>query len=516
MAVEYMYRNHDRYSIIWWVRAGKENELIEDLAELCHRLGLRDIGDLKPEQLAYAVKSELERRSDWLLIFDNADDPRMVSRFLPSFGDGRSLVTSRNPNWQDIGGTVKVTSWGREESVEFLSRRTGRPSGEGAGKLAADLGDLPLALAQAAAYMAANGTSFDQYRDLIRSNHKQLWKDEVSPLEYEHTVATTWTISIRRVSADVRHLLRLFAMLGSGPFSRLKTASDLLNARLKRILSNVPRLRKAIGMLQSYSLIEASDDFYMIHPLVSVVVLDHSATRWPLRVVIGVPATAAAVVLLVLLIHWSGSISEDNRRKRCANNLRQIGLALNQYVQEFGVWPWHTAPELGSPLSSWRVSILPYLGERELFESFKLNESWNSEHNLRVARRMPEVYRCPSDIHSGKHYQTNYLAIIRSDVVKIPPTMLEYLNYMNVPIVGEVRDSHVLWTEPEDLVLGETGYQVNDPSPKPSISSQHQGGANVLLGDSKVFFLGDSTKGVDLKRLLDPYRNEVRSTDVYP
>ena len=49
------------------------------------------------------------------------------------------------------------------------------------------------------------------------------------------------------------------------------------------------------------------------------------------------------------------------------------------------------------PLLSWRVAILPDLGERELYEQFHLDEPWNSPHNLVLVGRMPKVYAHPAD-----------------------------------------------------------------------------------------------------------------------
>lgn len=67
----------------------------------------------------------LERGSNWLLIFDNAEDPEVVRSYLPQCGSGRVLVTSLNPSWRQVGQVVEVVEFAEAEAEWFLHRRTG-------------------------------------------------------------------------------------------------------------------------------------------------------------------------------------------------------------------------------------------------------------------------------------------------------------------------------------------------------------------------------------------------------
>ena len=176
--------------------------------------------------------------------------------------------------------------------------------------MAKELADLPLALAQAAAYMAENGTSFTQYTELFRTSRRQLWKDERKPLNYQHTVETTWMISIREVSSDARQLLNLLATLGSGSFSRWQTSTNLLNSRLSKILSDKKRFRKAVGFLNRYSLIQAGAEHFTIHPLVCTVVREYSSEGLKRR---RIWTTGVISILLLLSLVLGSTIFQPAR-----------------------------------------------------------------------------------------------------------------------------------------------------------------------------------------------------------
>jgi hypothetical protein len=96
---------------------------------------------------------ELRQRDRWLLVYDNAQGPRELASYPPPDGAGRVVVTSRAPTWGRGTATVRLDVLKREESVAFLRLRTGINDAVSLGALAEALGDLPLALEQAAAYL---------------------------------------------------------------------------------------------------------------------------------------------------------------------------------------------------------------------------------------------------------------------------------------------------------------------------------------------------------------------------
>ena len=103
-----------------------------------------------------AVLAELRQRGRWLLVFDNAEDPADVAPWLPGSG-GHVLITSRERGWAEVAALVEVDVLARAESVAILLARVPGLAGADADRLAAELGDLPLAIAQAAGFMAGTG-----------------------------------------------------------------------------------------------------------------------------------------------------------------------------------------------------------------------------------------------------------------------------------------------------------------------------------------------------------------------
>lgn len=107
-------------------------------------------------------------------MFDNATDPRDLQPYRPSGAVGRVLVTSRHPNWGGVGGKLEVDVFDWAESIALLQRRIPHLSASSAVELSDELGDLPLALEQAAGYIETNGTPPERYMELFRSAREQL------------------------------------------------------------------------------------------------------------------------------------------------------------------------------------------------------------------------------------------------------------------------------------------------------------------------------------------------------
>ena len=108
----------------------------------------------------------------------------------------------------------------------------------------------------------------------------------------------------------------------------------------------------------------------------------------------------------------------------------------------------------GKPLLSWRVLILPYLGQEELFKQFKRDEPWDSPHNKALIARMPAVFRNPNDPATST--QTNYLAPVGPGTIfegteGLERAKLAHAAQFTVLLVEANRDAEVDWTKPQDL-----------------------------------------------------------------
>ncbi|ALC32204.1 ATP/GTP-binding protein [Streptomyces sp. CFMR 7] len=222
VALEYVHRFMADYDLVWWISSEQSDDVVASLAELAVRLGAQGGEDMAA---ASQEAVDLLRRgvpSDrWLLVFDNADDPETLRRHFPQGGSGHILVTSRNQSWSQHGDALPVDVFLREESVEHLQRRAPGLSDEDANQVATAVGDLPLAVEQAAAWIAETATPIDTYLEQLARQAPQVLALN-QPAGYPEPVAATWNISIARLKerspAAVR-LLQLCAFFAPEPIS---------------------------------------------------------------------------------------------------------------------------------------------------------------------------------------------------------------------------------------------------------------------------------------------------------
>lgn len=166
LAIEYAHRFAADYELVWWIDAEQSALLGTHLGELAGPLGLP--ANRPVTEAVKIVLDELRRRSGWLLIFDNAQRPQDLADFLPG-GAGHVLVTSRQPGWGGLGGRLEVDVLTRTETVALLRRRLPDLTDQLADQLAAELGDLPLAAAQAAGYLESTGLPAADYLRRFRA-----------------------------------------------------------------------------------------------------------------------------------------------------------------------------------------------------------------------------------------------------------------------------------------------------------------------------------------------------------
>lgn len=117
------------------------------------------------------------------------------------------------------------------------------------------------------------------------------------------------------------------------------------------------------------------------------------------------------VISAALLLPTIQQVQEGNRRVQSQKRLQQLALAMHAYNDDFGQLPPAVVYDRnGRPLYSWRVVLLPYLGEAGLYEQFKLDEPWDGPHNRPLLSRMPAVY-APPGRQPGEPYATYYQVV---------------------------------------------------------------------------------------------------------
>ncbi|MEU5888309.1 FxSxx-COOH system tetratricopeptide repeat protein [Streptomyces sp. NPDC047461] len=272
VALEYAFRHAADYDLVWWVDAEQSEQVVARYAELAARVDVA-----KPEagvefNARYAMEY-LRTRDRWLIILDNAEDPDQLRSWLPE-GGGHVLITARNPAWSGIVPGLSLGVFSREESVAYLRGQLPALTDDQADALAEALGDLPLALAQAAGVMRG-GIPADRYLELLRTNTAQLLGRSNLP-DYPASLAATVTIAAERLEADhpgAVAVLRLAAFLGPEPIptSWLVTARDSL-ASVPGDADDIFWPESALTPLGRYGLAVVGSDVFQVHRLTQAVV----------------------------------------------------------------------------------------------------------------------------------------------------------------------------------------------------------------------------------------------------
>ncbi|MTE13674.1 NB-ARC domain-containing protein [Nocardia aurantiaca] len=157
----------DGCGVVGWVNAETSSELIAGLTRIAERLNVADPQGDSAESARRLTEHLATRRGDAVIVFDNATDPDALNQYVPASG-ARVIITSTNRSFTELGTPIDVGTYTRQESLGYLAERTGRDEDPGASTIAEELGDLPLALASAAATIKARRLDYDAYCTLLR------------------------------------------------------------------------------------------------------------------------------------------------------------------------------------------------------------------------------------------------------------------------------------------------------------------------------------------------------------
>jgi tetratricopeptide (TPR) repeat protein len=253
---------------VWWVTADTAESVQAGLAALTTRLQ-PELSMLPLEALAQRAVSWLAAHKDWLLVLDNANDPGDITPLLSPGMSGRVVVTSRlAEGWHYLNATVlRLDVLTETQAVELLARIAvrDRPAADldGAAELVAELGCLPLAVEQAAAYLHQNHLSPRAYLQLLAEHPAVMYGQAARGADSERTIARIWQVTLDALTDTLLagDVLRILAWYAPEPVPR-----TLLDP-----LAETPPLLHALGALAAYNLITLSPEAITVHRLVQTV-----------------------------------------------------------------------------------------------------------------------------------------------------------------------------------------------------------------------------------------------------
>ncbi|ALO09400.1 Putative ATP/GTP-binding protein [Streptomyces venezuelae] len=252
------------HSVVWWITAETPAELDAGLADLARAMQPGVVGVLPEDALRERALQWLATNDDWLLVLDNVSAPADLHPLLARVGSGRIVVTSRRASgWQDIARTVVLDVLGPEEAAElFRGRRVG--SGDGLELLCAELGYLPLALKQAAAYCAEAGITPRTYLGLLAKHPAEMFAATEEGGEAARTLARVWQVTLERLSDTplAVGVLRIIAWW----------APEEIPRRFLEPLGTALGVTEAVRRLAAHSMITLRDGELNVHRLVQAVV----------------------------------------------------------------------------------------------------------------------------------------------------------------------------------------------------------------------------------------------------
>ncbi len=237
-------------------------------------------------------------------------------------------------------------------------------------------------------------------------------------------------------------------------------------------------------------------DFDKLKPLLAPKVVDD-------RLTLTLDDAALTAVLRQLL----PKAAQASDRVRSENNLKQLALAALNYHDVYGKFPANATRNIKSDaLLSWRVQLLPYLGEEKLYKEFRFDEPWDGEHNKKLIARIPAVFRSPTNPKLSADGKTTYLAPV-GDATMFPPgrgvRIAEVTDGTSNTIlfVQANDDLAVVWTKPDDLAY--------DPKAPTNGLGFRYPGALVVFVDGSTHLIPKTVEKATLQALFTRNGGEV-------
>jgi hypothetical protein len=200
LALQYAGAHRDDYGLVWWITAANTGQMETGLAGLAGRLcPVVAVAGTTSDAVGWAI-GWLQSHDGWLLILDNVEETDDVEPLLGQLGGGHVIVTSRrDADWGRLADPLRLDVLAPDAAAQMLMLRTGEHDAadeQSAAQIAAELGFLPLALDQAAAYIVQQRISPAAYLDSLRRNPARMHAAGTSA---QRTITRLWDLHITAI-----------------------------------------------------------------------------------------------------------------------------------------------------------------------------------------------------------------------------------------------------------------------------------------------------------------------------
>ena len=277
VALAYAHENKFNYDFVFWISGVNHAALLSGYQEIASKIECAaGLSESRPSEVAKKVLEWFQRKGNWLLVIDNVDDVTILKGLLPSReGNGHTLITTRNPNSHGIpaeGMAIEVLDIDEAISLFMMfsnlnSSIDSEPFDSEVREIVEELGRLPLAIVQSAAYIRETGSTVSEYLSMYRTSRedRKILIETVPDgnWDYQHSVATTWLLSFEIIKEDKKYphaarLLYLFAFLNPDLIllDFLQAGAVALDKDLQTLLTSRAALDQSLRLLQKLSIIK--------------------------------------------------------------------------------------------------------------------------------------------------------------------------------------------------------------------------------------------------------------------
>lgn len=277
LAIEYVHRFASSYELLWWIAAEQAELIGEQFAALADAMCCAPPG-AGQAAMRRAVLAVLRETDTALLVFDNATRPGDLAEWLPG-GRAHVLITTRTRGWAEIAVPVEVDVLARPESVAILRDRVPGLAAADAGQVAAALGDLPLAIAQAAGYMADTGMPAREYTQLLADRAAEIL-DQARPSSYPRSLAVVTQLAVAQLGDEdpaTAELAELCAFLAPEPIPAgwFSHATAVLPAALAEKAADPVAWRQVLAQISHHALTRIDHNGLQMHRLTQAIIRSH-------------------------------------------------------------------------------------------------------------------------------------------------------------------------------------------------------------------------------------------------